>query len=179
MNVKSPDNKRTESQPNIQSRRRAVTDAGQTTSHTNKEFPNAALDHHHNSSPKQEEKMDSKLLSPSPSPHITYNSEGHIENTTQLTSGRPKEGGVAYPFKLGTHLRDNDANASTITLKSQAGVSTPKDPKTNETLEKTPLAFEATSRSGSVSQNADQLEIPDRGMNRPELERFVTATEKL
>lgn len=188
MNGNSADNKRTKSQFKLQFRRRTVIDAGQTTSHTNKEIPSSALDHHH-SSRNQEEKKDSTLLSPSPpSVHITYNNEEHIENTTQLTSGRPREGGVAYPFKLGTHLRDNDANASTITLKSQAGVSTPKDPKANEPLDKSPLAFEATLRSESVGaspkvdsqlQDADQPETADRGMKRPDLERFVTAAEEL
>ncbi len=39
---------------------------------------------------------------------------------------RPKSEGIAFPFKLSTHLVDDGRNASTITLESQAGVVTPQ-----------------------------------------------------
>lgn len=41
-------------------------------------------------------------------------------------ANRPKSEGVAFPFKLGTHLIDSGVNASTVTLQSQAGVVSPR-----------------------------------------------------
>jgi len=39
-----------------------------------------------------------------------------------LSPTRPSAGGVAYPFKLGTHLTSDGRSASTITLEDEAGV---------------------------------------------------------
>lgn len=48
---------------------------------------------------------------------------------------RPSAGpGKAFPFKLGRHLRDQDANASTVTLASQAGVVGPKGDEQSKQL---------------------------------------------
>lgn len=60
-----------------------------------------------------------------------HNSEDAIAVPLPVSPGdRPSAGtGKAFPFKLGRHLTDGDANASTVTLTSQAGVVTPKADK--------------------------------------------------
>ena len=46
--------------------------------------------------------------------------------TKSSISKRPTAGGVAYPFKLSTHLTETSRNASTVTLQSQPGIVSPK-----------------------------------------------------
>ena len=43
-------------------------------------------------------------------------------STKPLISKRPTAGGVAYPFKLSSHLIETSRNASTVTLQSQPGI---------------------------------------------------------
>lgn len=52
---------------------------------------------------------------------------------------RPSAGpGKAFPFKLGRHLGEEGANASTVTLTSQAGVVSPKVDETSKQLDDSP-----------------------------------------
>ena len=134
--------------------------------------------------PKCEQSRVSDSVSPfPPSIHIIKDSED--EDAGESKSERPTVDGVAYPFKLGTHLREDNANASTITLKSQAGISTPNITETNEVLDEAPSAARTDSRSDagakvdSHAQNMDRAEFADAEAKRPKIERFTTAAEEL
>lgn len=116
------------------SRRRAVTDAGQTNSI---EANNGKTTTFEGDATRDEDHVliegtipDSNLLTP---PVITSSpptpeESTHTETTgvSPTTTNRPTAGGIAFPFKLGTHLNDNGRNASVVTLQSQAGVVAPQ-----------------------------------------------------
>jgi len=116
------------------SRRRAVTDVGQT---NNENGDMGESTPPTESERRQEENIstkatnsDCKHLAP---PTITSSPPTPQEDTNNkppalspTSTNRPIAGGKAFPFKLGTHLNDNGRNASIVTLQSQAGVVTPK-----------------------------------------------------
>lgn len=178
------------------SRRRTVTDTGQTTS-------NADNDTDENTTVaemlQQKEGIngiqDPNYLFPSPvSPRRWKDIEGDADTTgitgTPTYPARPTAGGVTFPFKLGRNLGDEGTNTSTVTLASMPGIVTPKvegnGKKLGHNVE--------NNRDGKV-MNGDQLECPGNGNNggedvaveagvvvdarRPEPERFVTASEGL
>lgn len=180
-NANPVDNKKSKSRS--RSRRRAVTDTGQTTSQTNVET--LAVGHRHEQQ-EREEKIPTRSVSRSPPLiHVTHDNEDFMEKAGESTSERPAAGGVVFPFKLSTHLRDDNANASTITLKSQADISAPKVVETREVFDAAPSAVGAGSKSEVIgvntkaTQNIDQVESADSEAKRPEMERFVTAAEVL
>lgn len=69
-------------------------------------------------------------------PTITSSPAANEEEITpsHIEINRPSAGGKAFPFKLGTHLRNDTDNASTITLASYGGVVTPKGDETGKQL---------------------------------------------
>lgn len=118
------------------SRRRTVTDAGQTNhgkSPMNGEKASATAQDSNG-----ENKPSTNGTSTDPNhlavPTVTSDPPSPEDDTinigdTLLTSkspNRPTAGGVAFPFKLSSHLVENGRNASTVTLESQAGVVSPK-----------------------------------------------------
>lgn len=108
-----------------------------------------------------------------------------METTRSSTAqARPKSGGVAFPFKLGTKVGADGTNASTITLTSMPGVVTPKAEKPDAEVEITNNVMGGNrrrpdslggvnGRSGEIVMEAGEVV----GGERPEPERFVTAME--
>lgn len=96
------------------------------------------------------------------------------------TATRPKADGIAFPFKLGKSLGEAHANASMITLKSEAtATSTPvaeagEDEKGlgSSTAPANAAVEEIKAQNGELSNSAA---IPER----PQPERFETAREEL
>ena len=76
------------------------------------------------------------------------------------TLARPATGGKAFPFKLGTHLEPEGRNASMVTLTSQMAVTMP------------------TPKAEGLGKQLGEEDRMGKG-NRPELERFETAVERL
>ena len=142
-NAKSPSNKEQLGKSRSRSRRRTVTDAGQTnngsnnankeetsstenTSKNNKRPDNATSgDHNHLAIP--------IITSDPPSPEDESNKTNHV-SFNPSSPNRPTADGVAFPFKLSSHLVENARNASTVTLESQAGVVTPKGDEAGKQL---------------------------------------------
>ena len=64
-----------------------------------------------------------------------YISRNAVSGEPSSLTSRPAAGpGKAFPFKLGTHLTDDGLNASTITLDSETGVTSPKGDETGKEL---------------------------------------------
>lgn len=172
--------------------RRSVTDTGQTTSFMNEETTIAdlmRLQNEDNSKQDGNAKFSDDSEVPSPAINVAHDDKKIVANTSKPPSNRPTAGAVAFPFKLGTHLQDDNANASTITLKSHAGVSSPKG---NEPTEKGGIRFPAgesstkpeeadRSSANSHTRNSDesQTQVESPMEKRPDMERFVTASEGL
>lgn len=184
-NANPVNEKRPKSHSRSRSRRRTVTDTGQTTSYDDERTPVAVLSHYKEEPQNHKEAKASDLVSSPPSIHLISDNENFTERADGPTTNRPTLGGVAYPFKLGTHLRDDNTNASTITLKSQVGISTPKNellPDDVASTARVGLGSEAVRASIEVNpqdRNTEQAESLDNQAKRPEVERFVTASEGL
>ncbi|KAI9826599.1 MAG: hypothetical protein M1832_006195 [Thelocarpon impressellum] len=130
-------------------------------------------------------KEDPNLLNPSllpPSPR-----SGQANGTRPVpASGRPNEGGVAYPFKLATRT-DEGANASMMTLTSAAGVVDPAREKSEKSVQELPLGEDKKAADGEGGPDekgpADEKRSSDEKRlteeKRPEPERFVTASDGL
>ena len=118
------------------SRRRTVTDAGQTNhgkSPMNGEKASATAQNSNG-----ENKPSTNGTSTDPNhlgvPAVTSDPPSPEDDTINIgdtllkskSPNRPTAGGVAFPFKLSSHLVENGRNASTVTLESQAGVVSPK-----------------------------------------------------
>ena len=118
------------------SRRRTVTDAGQTNhgkSPMNGEKASATAQGSNG-----ENKLSTNGTSTDPNhlavPTVTSDPPPPEDDTNNIgdallvskSPNRPTAGGVAFPFKLSSHLVENGRNASTVTLESQAGVVSPK-----------------------------------------------------
>ena len=108
------------------SRRRAVTDTGQT-NEVDENTSAAELERRRENSSTNGAVPDSSHLAP---PFVTSQDTGNPKQDhlvpNPVSAVRPVASGKAFPFKLGTHLVDDGRNASTVTLQSQAGVVTPK-----------------------------------------------------
>ena len=77
---------------------------------------------------------------------------------------RPSAGpGKAFPFKLGSHLADQDVNASTVTLASHAGVVSPNGDEENKQLGDSI----APSPPDQNSENAIAVPLPASPGERP------------
>ena len=130
------------------------------------------------------------LLSPylSPSTQSSHDrSKAGLAPAETSDSNRPTAGGIAFPFKLGTH--PNADNASVVTLTSQAGVLTPKGNEVGKQLAnglpQSPLKhrfFPALGAEGEALYSEGDKEESKTLMpvtKRPEIERFETAKEDL
>lgn len=146
------------------SRRRAVTDAGQTKG-------NNELNKTKTTPPDSEIRQNRKLstndttsghnylapptITSSPPSPQEIPTNGHAASSPTSTN-RPTAGGVAFPFKLGTHLNDNGRNASVVTLQSQAGVVTPKGDEKGRQLGESMGNRSAEGRQPDKGENVEQ-----------------------
>lgn len=123
--------------PRSRSRRRGVTDTGQTDNSGKPEIdentPAAELDRRRNEQALNGQANGFPTNHAHLAPSIVLSSppDENSENAKAIPlpaspGERPSAGpGKAFPFKLGRHLKNQDVNASTITLASQAGVVSP------------------------------------------------------
>ena len=89
---------------------------------------------------------------------------------------RPAADGKLFPFKLAKSLGDEGANPSTVTLKSYAGVTTPRcDDEAWKKLVDGDAGGELIDSNRSEGEETRGGE----GSTRPDLERFETAREGL
>ncbi len=140
-NAKMPSNKKQQGLSRSRSRRRTVTDDGQTnnrnndandedtssetqnTSESNKRPDNAiSADRNNLAIP--------TITSDPPSPE----GESNKVSFNRSSPNRPTTGGIAFPFKLGSQIVENGQNASTVTLESQAGVVSPSGDEAGKQL---------------------------------------------
>lgn len=145
-------------QSRSRSRRRTVTDAGQTSSNLDKKVDeNTTVAELLQLKQGTDNAQDTDYLSPAAALKRGGSADGTGPAVTRVSLGRPTAGGVAFPFKLGTHPSEDGVNASTVTLTGEPGVVAPKGDDDE---------FVKDARNiGSSS--------------RPEPERFVTASEGL
>ena len=140
---KLPSNKEQLGKSRSRSRRRTVTDAGQTNDRSNnaneKEISSIENTSESNKRPDNATSGDRNHLaiptitSDPPSPEDESNKTNHV-SFNPSSPNRPTADGVAFPFKLSSHLVEDDRNASTVTLESQAGVVTPKGDEAGKQL---------------------------------------------
>ena len=144
-NTKSSDGKRT-SKSRSKSRRRTVSYSGQDTDSNDKPtFLAQRDDQVPTSSDSIHLSPDAALLAP------------HSPN-------RPSQGNKAFPFKLGTHLMNNGANASTVTLMSQAAPGTPKGDEQGKQLGE--FTVGSPSSEPSKDRNTTSDDDPAAGLDR-------------
>ena len=134
-NARLPSDKKQHAQNRSRSRRRTVTDAGQTNNRNNianeEDTSSKQKANESNKSPDDTASGDRNHLaipiitSDSPSPEEESKTTNNV-SFKPSSPNRPTAGGVAFPFKLGSHLVENGRNASTVTLESQAGVVSPQ-----------------------------------------------------
>lgn len=135
------DSRRAQAMSRSRSRRRTVTDIGQANADVNENTSVAQLQQRRDENlpadsticaetlPANGINSDPGSLSPSVfiSDHSTTEPNGlAASQSLSPNANRPKSEGVAFPFKLSTHLVDDGRYASTVTLQSQAGVVSPK-----------------------------------------------------
>lgn len=142
-NAKLPSNKKQQGQSRSRSRRRTVTDAGQTNNrnnHTNEEDTSSTQNaSDRNKRPDNTVSGDRNHLtvptitSDPPSPEDESSKTNNV-SFNPSSPNRPTAGGVAFPFKLSSHLVENGRNASTVTLESQAGVVSPQGDEAGKQL---------------------------------------------
>ena len=129
------------------SRRRAVTDTGQAridNGHVNQsKFPLSTNGDQGEEALNGDTTSDSNHLAlpaviPKPPSPPKTTSEGPSVQVSE-SSNRPTAGGVAFPFKLGTHLAEPSWNASVVTLQSQAGVVSPQNEDNGKQLRETQM----------------------------------------
>ena len=91
------------------------------------------------------------------------------------SQNRPAADGKLFPFKLGKKLGDEGVNASTVTLKSFAGVLTPKGNEKGKQL------GEPVGGTMNGNRDLDGAHVGDAQseLRRPDIERFETAREDL
>ena len=142
-NARIPSNKEQQGKSRSRSRRRTVTDAGQTNNRSNnaneEETSSTQKTSESNEHPDKATSGDRNHLaiptitSEPPSPEDVSNKINHV-SFNPSSPNRPTAGGVAFPFKLSSHLVEDDRNASTVTLESQAGVVSPQGDKVGKQL---------------------------------------------
>ena len=174
-NARLSSNKKQQGQNRSRSRRRTVTDAGQTNNRNNianeEDTSSKQKANESNKSPDDTTSGDRNHLaiptitSDPPSPEDEPKKSNNV-SFEPSSPNRPTAGGVAFPFKLGSHLVENGRNASTVTLESQAGVVSPRGDEVgkqlaesveNEAQEvpKTGTSETGKEASGDGKQNAD------------------------
>ena len=173
-NARLPSDKKQQGQSRSRSRRRTVTDAGQTNNrnnNANEEDTSTQKTSERNKHPDNATSGDRNHLviptitSDPPSPEDESNNTNNV-SFNPSSPNRPTAGGVAFPFKLGSHLVENGRNASTVTLESQAGVVSPRGDEAgrqlhesvgNEAQEVPKIETNGTDMEagGDVRQNAD------------------------
>ena len=134
-NARLPSNTKQHGQSRSRSRRRTVTDAGQTNNRNNDAHEEVASSRENanvsNKGPDDTTSGDRNHLaiptitSDAPSPEDESKKTNNV-SFEPSSPKRPTAGGIAFPFKLGSHLVENGRNASTVTLESQAGVVSPQ-----------------------------------------------------
>ena len=142
-NARIPSNKEQQGKYRSRSRRRTVTDAGQTNNRSNnaneEETSSTQKTSESNEHPDKATSGDRNHLaiptitSEPPSPEDVSNKTNHV-SFKPSSPNRPTADGVAFPFKLSSHLVEDDRNASTVTLESQAGVVSPQGDKVGKQL---------------------------------------------
>ena len=157
------------------SRRRGVTDTGQTDNDgkpgVDENTPAAELDRRKNKQALNGQANGSPTNHAHLAPPIVLSSppDEDSENAKAVPlpaspGERPSAGpGKAFPFKLGRHLSNQDVNASTITLASQVGVVSPKGDEQSKQLGD-------SNTSGSPdrnSENATTIPLPASPGERP------------
>lgn len=90
---------------------------------------------------------------------------------TPRSPNRPSHGNRAFPFKLGTHMMNNGANASTVTLMSQGAAGTPKGDEQGKQLGESTVGFP----SSEPSKDRDTTSDNDRAAG---LDRRVTKEDR-
>ena len=177
-NARLPSNKKQHAQNRSRSRRRTVTDAGQTNiRHNNANEEDTSLTPNANESNKSPDDTTSgdrnhlvipTITSDPPSPEDQPKKPNNV-SFEPSSPNRPTAGGVAFPFKLGSHLVENGRNASTVTLESQAGVVSPRGDEVGKQLDQSveneaqEVPKTGTSETGKEAgvdgkQNADGVE---------------------
>lgn len=157
------------------SRRRGVTDAGQTTYLAKPEIdentPAAELDRRRNEQALNRQAKGYPTDRAHLAPPIVLSSppDAESENAKAVPlpaspGEQPSAGpGTAFPFKLDRHLRNADVNGNTVTLASQAGIVSPKADK-----ERTQLGDSITSSPPDHnSENATTVPLPASPGERP------------
>lgn len=124
------DAKRAYAMSRSRSRRRDVADVGQANGDADVDTSARELGR------RQQEKSSANGMASNPdhlapsvivSNHWTTEPNGQsASQSSSSNANRPKSEGIAFPFKLSTHLVEDGRNASTVTLESQAGVVTPQ-----------------------------------------------------
>lgn len=157
------------------SRRRGVTDAGQTTylakAEIDENTPAAELDRRRNEQALNRQAKGYPTDRAHLAPPIVLSSppDAESENAKAVPlpaspGEQPSAGpGTAFPFKLDRHLRNADVNGKTVTLASQAGIVSPKADK-----ERTQLGDSITSSPPDHnSENATIVPLPASPGERP------------
>ena len=134
-NARLSSDKKQQGQNRSRSRRRTVTDAGQTNNRNNNaNEEDTSSTQNANESNKRPDNTTSgdrnhvaipTITSDPPSPEESSQKPNNV-SFNHSNPNRPTAGGVAFPFKLSSHLVENGRNASTVTLESQAGVVSPQ-----------------------------------------------------
>ena len=134
-NARLSSDKKQQGQNRSRSRRRTVTDAGQTNNRNNSaNEEDTSSTQNANESNKRPDNPTSgdrnhlaipTITSDPPSPEDESQKTNNV-SFNPSSPNRPTAGGVAFPFKLSSHLVENGRNASTVTLESQAGVVSPQ-----------------------------------------------------
>ncbi|KAI9807582.1 MAG: hypothetical protein M1825_005522 [Sarcosagium campestre] len=155
------------------SRRRVVSDAGQTSaadtngidSRLDDKSKSTLQDNHDSSATETSTEVAARSKSPTSSKAPTIGG-----STEKSASGRPYHDGIAYPFKL-ARPAGPETNPSTITLTSTAGAVTPLG------------VTDADRKEGNAADAATKKVAVEQGelveASRPEPTRFVTAGEGL
>ena len=150
------------------SRRRTVTDAGQAPAANDDEVDEntsaAELLERRGAHP------DPNLLSPSMRP--ATQKAGQANGTSLIPdSGRPRQGGVAFPFKLASRGND-EVNASTVTLTSAKGVLSPtfasKGEQSKEETSKAETPKSETPKAETPKAETPNVETPKAETPKPE-----------
>ena len=126
-NVQPVDTNRANAHSRSRSRRRTVTDTGQANGEIDDNTSATELASRREKIEAQGKPPHSDSLAPPVivSDHSEHHDRGVVVQAT--SPKRPIADGKAYPFKLGSHLTGDGANASTVTLQSQVGTVTPKE----------------------------------------------------
>ncbi|KAL8767075.1 MAG: hypothetical protein Q9209_006302 [Squamulea sp. 1 TL-2023] len=127
------------------------------------------------SQPQSSPSLPSTTGSPLPSPSVTEDLTAPVDSIAgTATHNRPATNGKAFPFKLGTTLQYDGANASTLTLKS-VGLATPVPV---EGIDKR-LGYGSVMTPRNKDDELGETENRVSETERPQMERFEAAKSTL